>query len=87
MKKNNEIYKKIHHEDFWQEHFILSKRFRLTFKYQGEGRLGGSVVERLPLAQGMIPGSRIESHIGLLAGSLLLPRPVSLPLSVSLKNK
>ena len=37
-----------------------------------EGRPGGSAVGRLPLAQGLIPGSRIKSHIGLLAGSLLL---------------
>ena len=40
-------------------------------------------------AQGMIPASGIKSHIGLLVGRLLLPLPVSLPLSVwvSLKNK
>ena len=36
----------------------------------------------LPLAQGMIPGSGIKSHIGPLAGSLLLLLPVSLPLSM-----
>ena len=49
------------------------------------GSLGGSAVERLPLAQGMILGSGIKSHVG----SLLLPLPVSLPfsLSVSLMNK
>ena len=29
------------------------------------GLLGGAVVEHLSLAQGMIPGSRIKSHIGL----------------------
>ena len=51
------------------------------------GHLGGSAVEHLPSAQGVIPGSRIESHIGLLAWSLLLPWPISLPLSVSLMNK
>ena len=43
-----------------------------------KGCLGGSVVERLPLAQGMILGS----HIKLLAGRLLLLLLVSLPLSV-----
>ena len=37
----------------------------------------------LPSAQDMIPGSGIESHVGLLAGSLRLPLPVSLPLCVS----
>ena len=56
-------------------------------KKKKEGRLGGSVVEHLPLAQVMTPGSRIESRIGLPAGSLLLPLPGSLPLSVSLMNK
>ena len=47
---------------------------------QFPGCLGGSAVESLPLAQGMILGSEIESHIGLLAGSLLLPLSVSLSL-------
>ena len=47
------------------------------------GCLGGSAVDGLPLAQG--PG--IESHIGVPAGSLLLPLPVSLPLSVSFMNE
>ena len=50
-----------------------------------EGRLGGSVVECLPSAQGMILGSGIVSHIGVLEGRLLLPLSVSLlPLSLSL---
>ena len=44
--------------------------------HQG-GHLGGSVVERLPLAQDMILGSGIESHIRLRAWSLLLPLPAS----------
>ena len=46
------------------------------------GHMGGSVVERLPLAQVVISGSGIKSHIRLLAGSLLLTLPMSLPLSV-----
>ena len=46
------------------------------------GRLGGLAVERLPLAQVVILGSGIESSIRLLAGSLLLPLPRSLPLCV-----
>ena len=52
------------------------------------GHLGGSVVERLPLAQVMIPGSwdRVP-HIRLSAGSLLLPLPMSLPLCVSQQLK
>ena len=43
---------------------------------------GWPVVERLPLAQVVIPG--IESCIGLLPGSLLLPLPMSQPLSLCL---
>ena len=51
--------------------------------------LGGSAVEHLPLAQGVIPSPSIKYCIGLLAWSLLLPLPGSLllPLSVSLMNK
>ena len=46
--------------------------------------LGGSVVEHLPLAQVMVPGSwdRVLQRVP--AGSLLLPLPVSLPLSLCL---
>ena len=40
-----------------------------------------------PSAQGLILETGIESHIRLPAWSLLLPLPVSLPLSVSLTNK
>ena len=49
----------------------------------------GSVVGRLPLAQGWPQGPGMESCIGLPAGSLLLSLPVSLPLSLSvpLMNK
>ena len=54
---------------------------------KGEVRLGGSAVEHLPSAQGVILGSGIKSHIGLPVRSLLLPLPMSLPLSVSLMNK
>ena len=48
------------------------------------GRLGGSAVKQRRSAQAMI---RMESHIRLLTGSLLLPLPVSLPLPLSLMNK
>ena len=48
------------------------------------GRLGGSVVERLPLAQVVIWGSQIESLIRLPAEGLLLPLPISLPLTLCL---
>ena len=47
-----------------------------------KGRLGSSVVECLPLAQGMIPGLGIKSHIRFPVRSQLLP--LSLPLSVYL---
>ena len=57
-----------------------------SIKILEEGHLGSSAVERLPSAQGMIPGSGIESRIGLPARSLLLPLPGSLPLSLSLMN-
>ena len=49
--------------------------------------MGGSLIEHLPLAQGVIPSPGIESHLGFPAGSLLLPLPVSAFLSVSLMNK
>ena len=60
-----------------------------TIKTRIQGRLGGSAVKCLPLAQGVILGSGIESHIRLPAWSLLHPLPMSLPfsLSVSLMNK
>ena len=35
----------------------------------------GSAVEGLPLAQGVIPGPGIESHIKIPARNLLLPLP------------
>ena len=59
----------------------------MAIKGEGGGNLGGPAVEHLALAQGVIPGSRMESHVGLPAYSLLLPLPVSLPLSLSLMNK
>ena len=42
------------------------------------GHLGGSVVERLPLAQGVILGSSDQVPHWVPMGSLLLPLPVSL---------
>ena len=48
-----------------------------------KGHLGGSGVERLPSAQGTIPGSQEEPCIRFSAGHLLLPLPVSLPLCFS----
>ena len=59
----------------------------MTRKSPGMGHLGGSVVEHLPLAQGVIPDPGIESHIRLPVKSLLLPLSVSLPHSWSLMNK
>ena len=53
-------------------------------KKQDPGCLGGSGVEPLPLTQGVILKSWIESHIGLLVGSLFLSLPNFLPLSLSL---
>ena len=71
----------------------LIKRYRVSewLKKQDPGCLGGSGVEPLPLTQGVILESGIESHIGLLVGSLLLSWPnfpsVSLSLSHAVKNK
>ncbi|CAD7674468.1 unnamed protein product [Nyctereutes procyonoides] len=46
-----------------------------------------STEEWLSLAHGVILGSWGESHIGLPMENLLLPLPMSLPLSVCLSNK
>ena len=46
------------------------RKFKATEKHEEKptiGHLGGSVVEHLPLPQGVICGSEIESHMGLLA--------------------
>ena len=44
-------------------------------------------VEHLPLTQAVILESGIESHIGLLVGSMVFSLPNFLPLSLSLINK
>ena len=62
-----------------------SSTIQFDFKGLISGCLGGSVVKHLPSAQVMIPRSPgIKSHIGLPKGSLLLPLPMSLPLSLFL---
>ena len=54
-------------------------------KKRWEGSLGGSAVWRLPLAQGAILETQDRiPHRAPGAWSLLLPLPVSLPLSLSL---
>ena len=67
------------------------KRYRVSecLKKQDPGCLGGSGVEPLPLTQGVILESGIESHIVLLVGSLLLSSPkflLSLSLSLMLSK-
>ena len=62
----------------------LNYHINFHFKISIQGCLGGSAVERLPLAQG-VWSSRIESHIGLLAWSL--PLLVSLPLSLCVSHE
>jgi len=59
--------------------FTLEKSIH---RNEREGRLGGSVVERLPSAQVMVPGSwdRAPHRAPCSAGSLLLPLPLLLPL-------
>ena len=62
-----------------------------AYKYHIQGSLGGAAVWRLPLAQGAILETRDRiPHQAPGAWSLLLPLPVSLPLSplsLSLMNK
>ena len=48
------------------------------------GRLGGSAVEHLPLDQGVIPESWDRAPHQAPAWSMILPLPVSRPLSVYL---
>ena len=56
----------------------------LDFKVMSSGSLGGAAVWRLPLAQGAILETRDRiPHRD--AWSLLLPLPMSLPLSLSLR--
>ena len=62
----------------------MTKVIKNWIKMKFEGCLGSSAVEHLPLAQGMIPGTRIESHIRLPAGSLLFPLPVCVSASLCL---
>ena len=61
------------------------KEFRKGVKSKKEGSLGGAVAWHLPLAQGTIleTWDRIP-HQAPGAWSLLLPLPMSLPLSLSL---
>ena len=69
-------------ERAWMPSWLLilpPGRKEVVFEKQKQGLLGGSVVERLPLAQGVI----LETHVGLPAWSLLFPLPVSLPFSLS----
>ena len=65
-------------------YFNLERRKIFLRKIQSMGHLGGLVVERLPSAQVMIPGSWDRGiRIRLPVGSLLLPLPRYLPLSLS----
>ena len=54
-----------------------------TFKMYHGGRLGGSAVERLPLAQGMILGFWDQVLHWAACEEPLLPLPMSLPLCLS----
>ena len=62
---------------------FIQNCIKIVLKSVYTGRLGGSAVECLPSAHGVIPGSGIESHVGFLVWSLLLPLPMSLPLCLS----
>ena len=60
---------------------------QLDIKKNNEGHLGGSVVERLPLAQVVIPGSWDQVPSGSLWEPASPSAYVSASLSVSLMNK
>ena len=67
----------------------FSVMVRVMFRVKVGGSLGGAAVWRLPLAQGMAQGTVLETGDQIPrwapgAWSLLLPLPVSLPLSLSL---
>ena len=62
---------------------MITQKITLGIKIK-EYLLGGSAAECLTLAQGVILGPGIESHIGFPAWSLLLPLPASLPRSLCL---
>ena len=59
---------------FLSQRMLNSSIINVEFKEP----LGGSLVEPLPLAQGVISLSRIECHFVLPAQNLLLPLPLSL---------
>ena len=68
----------------WPTQGPNTQNFSMLFNTNSHmGHLGGSVVERLPSAQGGIPGSwDWVLHQAFLSGSLLLSLPMSLPLSL-----
>ena len=64
---------------------LCRQAINYSIKKGAQGSLGGAVVWRLPLAQGAILETRDRiPHWAPEAWSLLLPLPVSLPLSLSL---
>ena len=70
--------------------FYIKRRRKISdviLKAQRREHLGGSAVECLPSAQDVIPGSRIKSYIGILAGSLLLPLLMALPFSLCVSHE
>ena len=62
----------------------ISNKSLISKTYRGQPWWRGILAP--PVAQGMIWRPWIESHVGLSAWSLLLPLPVSLPLSLSLNK-
>ena len=89
--KNPSLENKKDQRDLQVRHFelravakTLSLSVPSTLKRQGLGCLDGSMIEHLPLAQGMISGPGIKSCTGIPTENLLLPLPVSLPFSLYL---
>ena len=80
MPNNIDINHKTPKASNYENSELQNKSEKLT-----EGSLGGTVVLRLPLAQGAILETRDRvPHWAPGAWSLLLPLPMSLPLSLSL---
>ena len=69
---------------FTDEYVEADQGHELLLKNTQGGCLGGSAVERLPSAQGMIPESWDRVPLPAPAWNLLLSLPMSLPLSVCL---
>ena len=72
---------------YWYINILWTTKHIRYLRIKNQRCLGGLAVGRLPSAQVVIPGSRIKLCIGLPVRSLLLPPPMSLPLSASISHE